>query len=381
MQHKYAVIALVILSLFMPAGPVLASTSNENPLETVFVNRPVDRTSQMVSQSGEPTDSAPEIDPSLPEPLGPVEEAWSQHIFLPLVASANQMDNSVADAAAAAGGFDRNLIPIEMQVWWQPAYGHVHTGIKLPFAKEVSGVLALPVRIVMHMNPGKLHSFAITDENAKVIVKVDMKDQVCPMSAPGMVCAWGLTVNLNTKLLQDGCRELRVKNYINTPDGKQMITSSGIPLRVNNGGTQKDFNQSCSTNQMIGRGWYTGMDYTNGIIGNVPVAPVHGTLVLTARAQQASAHLFIALDKSHFIPAVQGWDAAQDSPGTILFDKDGSFQKAMPFSIDTTKLTNGWHNFQVRSTKPTGAVSQCSGCPAAKSFPAGMAKIWFYVAN
>jgi len=285
--------------------------------------------------------------------------------------------DSTVVSAAVAGGFDRNQIPVEMQAWWEPAFGHVHSAIRLPFAKEVSGVLTLPVRIVMHDNPGKLHLFAITNENAKKLVSVKMGDTTCEDD----VCAWGLMVNLNTKLLQDGCRELRVKSYVDTPDGKQMINSSGIPLRVNNGGTQKDFNKSCDTHQLIGRGWYTGFDYTNAIIGNVPLAPVHGTIVLTARAQHPSAHLFVALDKSHYIPAVPGWDEVPDSPGTILFDRDGNFQKAMPFSIDTTKLTNGWHNFQVRSTKPTGDISKCSGCPAVKSFPSGVAKIWFWVQN
>lgn len=325
-------------------------------------------------------DDSPDFLPPTEEP--PIEDAMlaaSNHVFMPLLIAAGQPRNFVPGSvvAAASGGFDRNLIPVEMQVWWQPAYGHVHTGIKLPFAKEVSGVLALPVRIVLHDNPGKLHLFAISDDTHHV-VDVKMGDATCKVS----VCAWGLTVNLDTRQLRDGCQELRVKSYVNTPDGKQMITSSGIPIRVNNGGTQKDFNKSCDTHQLIGRGWYTNMDYTNAIIGNVPIAPVSGVYTFQVRAQNASGHLFVALDKSHYIPAVPGWDKAQDSPGTILFDQDGNFQKTMSFAVDTTKLSNGWHNIQARSTKPTGAVSSCNGCPSGvKSFPSGMAKVWFYVAN
>lgn len=327
---------------------------------------------------------APGSIPPIEEPtIEDAAQAFTNLVFLPLLLADGQPRNFPENTivAAAAGEFDRDMIPVEMQVWWHPAYGHVHTAIKLPFAKEVNGVLTLPVRIVLHDNPGKLHRFLIGAESSVpggILASVDMRDVTCAVS----VCAWGFTVSIDTRRLQDGCRELRVKSYVNTPDGKQMITSSGIPILVNNGGTRSDFNKACDTRQLIGRGWYTGMDYTNAIIGNVPIAPVSGVYVFTARAQNPSAHLFVALDKSHYIPAVQGWDEAQDSPGTVLFDSDGNFQKAMPFSIDTTKLSNGWHNIQVKSTKPTGAVSSCSGCPAGvTSFPSGMAKVWFYVQN
>lgn len=319
-----------------------------------------------------------------PEPTPSGNTAVSPQIFIPIAAFFfdPSSGHGAADPLDPATGFNRDLIPIEMQAWWQPAYGHVHTGIMLPFAKEVAGTLALPVRIVMHMNPGKLNHFAITDQNAKVLVRVDMKDQTCPMSATSMVCAWGFTVNLNTHLLPDGCQELRIKSYIDTPDGKQMINSSGAPIRVKNGdGKGKDFNKSCDTHQLIGRGWYTSFDYTNAIIGNVPIAPVHGTYVFTARAQQKSAHLFVAIDKTHYIPAVQGWPAAVDNPGIILFDKAGNFQKLMEFPVDTTKLSNGWHNFQVRSDRGEGTVSKCTMCPQEMSQPSGLAKIWFYVEN
>ncbi len=302
------------------------------------------------------------------------EVILSKQIYLPML-MAPGLEQDVT--ASAVTGFDRDRIQVEMQAWWSPAFGHVHTAIKLPFAKEVSGVLTLPVRIVMHLNPGNLHQFAITDENAKKLVIVKMHDVTCDT----MICAWGFNVQLDTTKLKNGCRELRIKSYVNTPDGKQMINSSGVPIRVNNGGSQKDFNESCDTHQLIGRGWYTGMDYTNGVIYPVPVAPVSGTIVLYARAQNSSGHLFVAVDKGHYIPAVTGFAGEQDNPGTILFDRDGDFHRFMPFAIDTTELANGWHTFQVRSTKDKGAVSHCDGCPNVKSFPSGLAKVWFYVSN
>jgi len=279
-------------------------------------------------------------------------------------------------AALSFGAFSRDAIPVEMQAWWQPAYGHVHTGILIPIGKQVSGVLALSVRIVMHDNPGKLHRFSITDERPKDLVVKKMGDLTC-----AGVCAWGFDVQLDTRLMKDGWRELRVKSYIDTPDGKQMISSSGIPVLVRNGGASSDFRHDCNGTQLIGRGWYTSFDYTNAIIDCVPIAPVNGTLVLRARAQQPSAHLTVDLDKSHYIPAAGAWPEMLDSAGVNLFDRDGNFQKWIAFSIDTTKLANGWHSFQVKSTKGSGAVSKCGGCPNVMSFPSGIAKAWFYVQN
>jgi hypothetical protein len=280
----------------------------------------------------------------------------------------------VAAAVAPAvsfGAFDRRRLPVEIQSWWLPAYGHVHTGIMLPFADTVSGILTLPVRVVLHDNPGKLHLFSIAYEGTTHLVDVKMGDLTCKAS----VCAWGFDVKLDTRLLKDGCRELRVKNYINTPDGKQMITSSGIPVMVKNGGASSDFNNSCTTGQFIGRGWYTNILYINSIFESVPTAPVHGTITVGFRAQAgASSRMLVELDKSHFIPAVGSWPEALDTVGTVLFDQPGNFTKFQHITIDTTKLANGWHSLSAKSFSKATALT--NGQPNQE---VGVAKYWFFV--
>lgn len=299
-------------------------------------------------------------------------------IYLPTVIDMGAITPEVPDlvtaAAASFGAFNPRLIPIEIQSWWMPAYGHVHTGAMLPFAKEVSGVLSLPVRIVMHDNPGKLHRFDIWDGRPKLLTVQMMGDQTCNQS----VCAWGLTAKLDTRLMLDGCQELRIKSYINTPDGKQMITSSGVPVMVKNGsGAGSDFNKSCTTGQFIGRGWYTGINYINAIFESVPTAPVKGTITVGFRAQgEASSRLLVELDKSHYIPAVGAWPEALDTPGTILFDQAGNLTKFQHIKIDTTKLSNGWHSLSAKSTSAKTAKTN-----GIDQHEVGVAKYWFYVSN
>jgi hypothetical protein len=91
--------------------------------------------------------------------------------------------------------------------------------------------------------------------------------------------------------------------------------------------------------------------------------------------------LTVDIDRAHIIPAVPGWPYQPALPGTNLLTVNGNQSSWASVTLDTTKLSNGWHNFFVRSDGPNGMVSQCSGCPNVKSHPAGIAKFWFYVSN
>ena len=433
MQHKYFVSMLLILFLLLP-GAVRASAQNQNiskqgQLKIVLLNGVTKRaiafeatgpnpgaaptaTDDTVEQANEPIEptgqennsvSPLQSDPSsandpfaepedptndppegtLPDLQVPVEQVTFQQIFLPLISSDRHTSTSSAavsqmDAMAASdfGTFDKNRIPVELQAWWTPAYGHAHVAAFVPLGQKVSGILNIPIRIVMHDNPGALHRFNFGDESI-LLTTVNLKDIHCAQS----VCAWGLTVPIDTTKEADGWREWRIKAYVNTPDGKQMISSSGLHVLVNNNKARSDYRSDCNGTNLIGRGWYTSMGYTNGVIECTPTAPVHGQVTFRVKVQNPSKHLTVDLDKSHFIPAVGAWPAQADSMGINLFNKDGNFNSWVPITIDTTKLTNGWHGLAVKSTGANGTTSQCSGCSSGLNFPEGVAKVWFYVAN
>lgn len=287
----------------------------------------------------------------------------------PLVLPAN------AAPSADFGAFDAQHQPLEVQSWWLPAYGHVHAAALVPIGQQVKGVVDLPVRVVMHDNPGKFHRLDLADESGKDLAHLMPGDLTCP--SPG-VCAWGYTLPVDTSKEKDGWREWRLQAYINTPDGKQMMTSSGIPVLVLNGKTRSDFSHPCSGMQFIARGWYTGILYTNAMIDCIPTGPVAGSKQFRVRAQQPSSHLTVELDKSHTIPAVDGWAAQSESAGALLFDRDGDFQSWQTITVDTTQLANGWHSLAVRATSKATAMTPGFTDP---NHNAGVAKVFFYVEN
>lgn len=285
---------------------------------------------------------------------------------------------SAADASAVDlfGPFTKTKIPVELQAWWTPAFGHIHVAALLPLGQTVSGKLTIPFRIVMHDNPSVLTQLRI-DSDQGTVLKIPLGNLRCPQE----VCAWAVTATIDTTKMTSGWRELRLRGTTDTPDGKSFLNSSGIQINVQNGGSVSNYTRFCNNTSLIGRGWYDGFDYTNAIVECVPLAPVKGQVTFRVRAQKASVHLTVDLNKSHFIPAVGSWAAQPATVGTTLFDKDGNYGSWVSIPIDTTKLANGWHSLAVKSIGPDGEVSQCSGCPSVKSVPSGVAKFWFYVSN
>lgn len=291
----------------------------------------------------------------------------------PIVASATMTLPNEIDF----GPFNRRLIPVELQAWWSPAYGHIHVAAMLPIGQPVTGTLEVPVRIVLHDNPATLQQLRF-DTDKGVFLKVSLGNLKCPEP----VCAWGLTVKLDTTKMAKGWRELRIRAETVTPDGKKYLPSSGIPIYVNNpGGSMSNYDRFCNNTSLIGRGWYDPTGYTNAIIECVPLTKVSGLVVFRVRAQEPSQRLIVDLNKSHFIPAVGKWPQQNDAVGINLFDKTGNYQDWQNIIIDSRLLANGWHSIAVRSVGPKGEISQCVGCPAEPSFPSGVAKIWFYVEN
>ncbi len=277
--------------------------------------------------------------------------------------------------------FDPLRIPLELQAWWTPNYGHIHAGTRLPLGQEISGTLEFDVRIVLHNNPSILTELRIDDDNG-IIEQIVLDNLECPYDGiTPSTCAFNVPVSLDTTEMQDGWRELRIRATTDTPDGLRYLNSSGIPLNVQNGGPDSDFDRWCGNTSLIGRGWYEGIGYANAVIECVPLQRVSGNHEFRVRAQHGSDHLNVALDKTHFIHAIDPWPEQVASQGEILFDADGNYQDFFPIEVDTRSLCNGWHTLAVRSTGPDGAESECDYCDGEINHPAGTAKVWFYVDN
>jgi len=201
--------------------------------------------------------------------------------------------------------WDSTRIPIELQSWWTPAFGHMHAAMRLPLGQEVSGILEFDVRVVLHNNPSTIYKLSIHDDDSP---KMEMAlDLHCPYDGvTPSTCAFNVPVSLDTTLFNAGWREIRVRLKASTIDGNTYVSSSAIPLNVENGKTDDDeeTNMYCGHTSLIGRGWYTDIGYANGIIRCVPQAPVSGVHVFEVKVGSASSHLNVSLDKTHHIPAV-----------------------------------------------------------------------------
>jgi len=277
--------------------------------------------------------------------------------------------------------FDKSKIPVELQAWWTPNFGHVHAGLRLPLGQEVSGSFDVDVRVVLHNNPSVVKWVRICAESSYCFYQRDLNFTCDYDGVTDSTCTFNVPMTIDTTKFKDGWRELRISANMETPDGKRFFNSSGVPINVQNGGSDSNYNRFCNNTSLIGRGWYEGFDYTNAVIECVPLEPISGNHTFRFKAQNLSSHLTVALDKTHYLPATGPYPEEHHSPGIVLFDKDGSFTSFQSVTIDTTNLVDGWHSLSVTSTGPNGSVSDCSYCDGEINKPSGVAKAWFYVEN
>lgn len=119
------------------------------------------------------------------------------------------------------------LIPIELQAWWLPDFGHIHAGTRLPLGQQVSGRLEFDVRVVLHNNPSHVTNLRI-DADTGIITSIPL-DLDCPYDGTThATCVFNVPVSLDTTQLQDGWRELRLRVTTETPDNLSFLNSSAI---------------------------------------------------------------------------------------------------------------------------------------------------------
>ena len=91
--------------------------------------------------------------------------------------------------------WDSTRIPIELQSWWTPAFGHMHAAMRLPLGQEVSGILEFDVRVVLHNNPSTIYKLSIHDDDSP---KMEMPlDLHCPYDGvTPSTCAFNVPVSV-----------------------------------------------------------------------------------------------------------------------------------------------------------------------------------------
>lgn len=273
-----------------------------------------------------------------------------------------------------------NTVPFEEQAWWINDFGHVHAGFCAPQNQTLRGSYTFNVRLVMHNNPGTLSLLQAQIDSTGYGLQNIKVNMTCPINT---TCTRDQTVTLDTsEFPYDGWHQIRIRASVNEPDGKQMVASSFIPVYLSNGKPRQDLTpvqllMNGSTDYLSGRGWYTGAGYVFSSIMDPRTASqrVSGVYQLQIRTD-------IQENSRPLTKLIVKLDATHTAAGETLIDmanpEDG---ETYPLSIDTTRLSNGWHSLLARVESANQPGATCSVCSGQPQTHAGVSKVWFFVQN
>src|SRR5262249_31361972 len=151
------------------------------------------------------------------------------------------------------------------------------------------------LRVVIHDNPSKVFKvYATTESTTLTSKKVDFS---CPYDGVHETnCAFSVPLSLDTNLVPDGWRELRLKVKALTPDGKTFYVSSSLGIRVENGKTDSDYSKFSGTSKRVGGvAYYTGVTETSARFEDSPRSPVSGIYKFKVRTADSSSRLTVDL--------------------------------------------------------------------------------------
>jgi hypothetical protein len=257
-----------------------------------------------------------------------------------------------ASAAIDCSDFPEPRVWTEAQSWWSRAdgadpaattdFGHLHVGACIPERDTLSANTTIPVRVVMHNNPGKLLDLSL------VFKGTDYETTVAKLVPAWRTCAettceqW-LTAPVDiAKFGHSGLQEIRVRGFVDEPDGKRMHASLNWQTYIANGKSKSDVTRKP---YLRGKGWYTDFGYCEPDVLSVPLpdGPVSG--VWEPKVKQVD-HGSGDVDPSHHRVALDA-DAHAGIPGTVLLDGPGPLPETT-LSIDTTQLADGPHRLVQR---------------------------------
>lgn len=257
----------------------------------------------------------------------------------------------LAPPTTATGPCPGKAVFAESQAWWSPNpavpggdnFGHVHVNACIPERDTISSLTTMPVNVILHHNPGTLRDISVvykTTASETTVAKLVPPGRSCPVTD---TCTFTTKATIDpAKFDRSGLQEIRLRVFVDQPDGKSMHTSINFQTYIGNGEslsnvTRKPFLRS--------KGWYTNYGYCEARILSVPLSdgPVSGTLVL--RVEQVD-HGSDDVNPSHHSVRLDS-NAHHGIPGTVLREGPGPLP-ATALAIDTTTLSNGTHRLVQR---------------------------------
>ena len=309
----------------------------------------------------------------------------------PTVAPTQQPPPTATPAQPLPDGHPMGCQPgeifIDAQDWWsttpgmlgqdgQPGddFGHLHTSLCFPHQATVSGQMTLRIRSVMHHNPGQFDRLTVQifapkvsgastacGDSYAVACAVFKPARTCPID---QTCRWEDTLTFNTAdIAYDGWQQVRVRGRVRQPDGKEMLTSTGLQIYVQNGHPIKNITDRPDFAEA--RGWYTDVGYATSTLLAPPTGPVSGIWEPSVKLEEGADGIpitgyYCALDT----------DFHNGNPGIPVLQGNGPYRGKL--RIDTTRLSNGWHRLFLK----TDAFDPVTG-----STNSGVLAVFFEVRN
>lgn len=254
--------------------------------------------------------------------------------------------------AVTCSGYAEPRVFLEVHAWWEGEplaagqIAHLHAGTCFPLGQTVSGQVPFDVRIVMHDNPGHLYRYEtglFTDGNGENSNPVQGLDLHCPTT-----CEFWVRSVIDTSLANDGWHEVRFKPRVQFSNGEVQLTSSGWPLRTENGNTEGGFRDGAGG--VVGRGWYDGRGYQNPVLqtldGVLPGQVVSGVWQPTVRLDAGSEGLPVTFSAAYVDPDFHTNDEDGTGGGVVIGTWPGP--QRGPITIDTRGLSDGVHTLGLR---------------------------------
>lgn len=247
----------------------------------------------------------------------------------------------------------------EAQSWWTQTpgqsgtdFGHLHVGACMPYKQQVAGVIALDVRLILHNNPGQ---FAYLNP----VLKTDSQELSLPKTYLDWTCAgtcerW-VTLSVDTRLSDsDGVQEIRIRTFVDEPDGNRMHASVNTLVNVQNGDPENPIDRRAYQRF---KGWYTGSGYCEpDILTDLPMAPVTSWSPTVQAVHHGASD---DLPVSRYVVALDA-NAHEGIPGTILAQGDGELA---PTTLNISGLAPGQHRLSIRAEcdDPRGSTNSGVG--------------------
>lgn len=368
-----------VLSLFLAPVVTAADPVNLTPGEQVTVTCPTDLDLDLftpaeaqLSCSATPT-SSPTPTPSPTPVVSPSPAAGSPTPTVPPATSTPATTPSTTPSAvpSATPSPSPTLDPpnplqanvcadptwtyLEIHAWWEGAPApvghipHLHAETCVPLGLNVTGIVRLDTRIVLHDTDGTLRTFQAdiccgAGGNAFRSAVIPAAQKTCGLDRTCEV--WVHTAH-DTAGLTAGWHEIRVKPRLNLSDGSEMLTSAGWPVCVRCSATQL-----AALPDLVGRAWYDhGRDYQNPVIreGHEDVLggqTIAGTWSTVLRLDRGSGGDPTTASSVWLDTDWHAFDEDSSGGGTLLLERDGPY--IGPLAIDTDALTEGRHELILR---------------------------------